>query len=112
MADTLFSDLLEPWIKVERERGKPTASELELYEGFHGEFCCWLKHNGLKANSMTLAGYLLSLAIEGHSLSTVSAAADGIAFFFAKRRRYLDPAPVDAALALIRAQTRQDRTLN
>jgi hypothetical protein len=58
------------------------------------------------------AAYLLELNADGASFPELMQAAAAIDYYYRRARTYLDPLPIDAALALVRAQTAPDRILN
>jgi hypothetical protein len=87
---------------------------LQVYRECYSDFAAWARSYRLRLSSggIIVAGYLLELAAEGATLSELQTVADGIAYHYSLRRQYLDPAPIDAALALIEAQSSPNRTLH
>src|SRR5262245_27004614 len=100
------------WIAAEI---KQNHALMKIYENEIERFGGWARSYGLKlpVNGRVAAGYLLELAAEGASLPDVTRAAHAIAFLYDSiLRRYLDPQPIRAVLALTAAQMRSNRVLN
>ena len=66
----------------------------------------------MPVNGDQVATYLLEMLAEGASLADVRRAANAIAACYAERKRFLDLAPIQAALNIAAAQLSPDRTLN
>jgi hypothetical protein len=77
-------------------------------------FLDWATFMGLPmpAAGEHVAGYLLEMMADGAPPSTIKRAAKAIRAGYVEQRCYLDPRPIDAALAIVDAQTSKDRVLN
>jgi hypothetical protein len=109
-----FNRILGDWLAIEQENRKPNPNELRTYRKVNADFTKWTKAYGLRLSSggIIVAGYLLELGAEGATLAELRTVADGIAYHYSLQRQYLDPAPIDAALALIEAQSSPNRPLH
>jgi hypothetical protein len=59
-----------------------------------------------------VAGYLLELLADGASLPMIKRAGKAIQGAYVERRCYLDPRPIEAALAIAATQLSPNRVLN
>ena len=103
--------ILAPWIRLEREHARQW---IRSYSEVWHSFAVWCDDFGVDAfaGAMIVAAYLLELAADGASLDELDHAAGAIDFYYRKARICLDREPINAALAIIEAQTRPDRVLN
>jgi hypothetical protein len=109
-----FNRILGDWLSVEQENRKPSPDVLQVYRECYSDFTEWARDYRLRLSSggIIVAGYLLELAAEGTTLAQLHTVADGIAYHYSLKRQYLDHAPINAALALIEAQSSPSRTLH
>jgi hypothetical protein len=77
-------------------------------------FLDWAAFMGLQmpADGGDVAGYLLELLADGASLPMIKRAAKAIQGAYVERRCYLDPRPIEAALAIAATQLSPNRVLN
>jgi hypothetical protein len=108
LGDLGLSELLRDWIEARTVRN-PRQSEAAFRRFFD-----WAAFMGLPkpADGEDVASYLLGLMADGVSPSMIKRAARAIRTGYVERRCYLDPRPIDAALAIVDAQTSPNRTLN
>ena len=88
-------------VDSERVRSLPSEAECELFEEEFGRFCSFANDLGvgaLPATGHTVAFYLLDLLLNGVSMDEIAAAAAAIKHAHEMARRYLDLAPIQAAL--------------
>lgn len=106
--------ILADWIEVEHRKAWPEPAELEFYREAYRHFAEWAESYGLRlpATGHAVAAYLLELAADGVPVTDLARLADAIAFHYSLDRAYLDPEPINAAIALLAAQTSPSRTLN
>jgi hypothetical protein len=103
--------VLAPFLAIERERSRRQHS---LHGARFSEFAGWCKLYGVDplAGADILAGFLLEAAANGAPVPELTEWATAVDWFYRLRGAYLDPEPINAALALVAEQMSPHRTLN
>ena len=102
------SEMLQTWMKAHEVR--PSAKQQNDFR----QFLDWAAFYGLPmpVGGEEIAAYLLELTVDGASLNDIKRTARAIVNGYAKRRQFLDLAPIRAAIKIAQAQLDPRRTIN
>jgi hypothetical protein len=103
--------MLGPWI--EQQRPHVNAQQRKAHRAHFVRFLDWTQFFGLRmpVSDIAVAGYLLEMLAAGVPAEEITAAATAVRYCYEQNRAFLDPTPINAALALVRAQSSPYRVI-
>jgi uncharacterized protein (DUF2236 family) len=103
---------LQTWIKARAMQDDPGQQKRQAEAFDH--FVAWARFYGvpMPCSGEEVASYLLEMLADGTAEAVLRESAAAIQKVYIVRRTYLDPRPIEAALAIAAAQLSPNRVLN